>query len=230
MTPEVLQFYKVLYDKANSLPNSHKLGIMPTHFVGTQSRFKKGLPLFVGRDAKGLGQDKVPLITGYECNELTWLKSRDGYYYAKSAFWRVIGHVLEQVRGETYGAEIFHDFYWSDLYKINFRAKQGTSQGLRSAQINECSQLLLAEMDDLEPCISVFLTGIGESGKGVKRFFERWEPRGQMKFKNESTGEFTLVGESGKMHRCIVVPHPQGKVQEEIVQKICSLWKKILAL
>lgn len=224
MTPEVLQFYKVLYDKANSLPNGRELGIMPTHFVGTQSRFKKGLPLFVGRDAYGLGQDKVPLITGYECDELTWLKSRDGYYYDNSAFWRVVGRVLEQVRGETYGAEIFHDFYWSDLYKINFRAKQGTTQGLRSAQINECSQLLLAEMDDLEPCISVFLTGIEESGKGVKRFFERWEPRGQMKFKNESTGEFTLEGKSGKLHRCIVVPHPQGKIETEIVEKIYSFW------
>ncbi len=43
--------------------------------------------------------------------------------------------------------------------------------------------------------------------------------------KNESTGEFTLVGESGKTHHCIVVPHPQGKIQEEIIQKICTLWK-----
>lgn len=225
MPPLVQQLYNVLYDKAKSLPNSDALGIMPTHFVGPKSRFKKGLPMFVGRDTYGLGQDKVPLVTDYECDELNWLKSRAGYYYDDSSFWRVVGHVLERVREELYGPNVFHDFYWSDLYKINFRAKQGTTQSLRSEQINECAQLLLAEMDDLEPCVSVFLTGFYESGKGVGRFFERWEPRGQLKSKNESTGEFTLVGESGKTHRCIVVPHPQGKAQEEIIQKICSLWK-----
>jgi len=225
MTPQVKQFYKDLYEKTKSLPNSDALGIMPTHFVGLRSSFNKGLPMFVGRDTYGLGQDKVPLVTDYEFDELNWLKSRDGYYYDDSPFWRVIGHVLERVRRESYGADVFHDFYWSDLYKINFRAKQGTTQGLRSEQINECAQLLLAEMDDLDPCFSVFLTGIYESGKGVGRFFERWEPCGQLKSKNESTGEFTLVGESGKMHHCIVVPHPQGKVQEEIIQKICALWK-----
>ena len=225
MTPQVQQLYKILYEKAKSLPNSNELGIMPTHFVGPRSRFKKGLPMFVGRDTYGLGQDKVPLVTDYECDELDWLKSRDGYYFDDSPFWRVIGHVLERVRGESYGSNVYHDFYWSDLYKINFRAKQGTTQGLRSEQINECARLLLAEMDDLVPCFSVFLTGIYESGKGVGRFFERWEPCGQLKSKNESTGEFTLVGESGKMHHCIVVPHPQGKVQEEIIQKICALWK-----
>lgn len=225
MTPQVQQLYKKLYDKAKSLPNSESLGILPTHFVGTRSRFKKRLPMFVGRDTNSLNQVRIPLVEDYEYDELNWLKSRDGYYFGNSWFWRVVGHVLERVRGESYGPEVFHDFYWSDLYKINFRAKQGTTQGLRSAQINECSQLLLAEMDDLEPCISVFLTGIEESGKGVKRFFERWEPRGQMKFKNESTGEFTLEGKSGKLHRCIVVPHPQGKAQNEIIQKICSLWK-----
>jgi len=225
MNPQVKQLYKILYEKAKSLPNSNELGIMPTHFVGPRSHFKKGLPMFVGRDTYGLGQDKVPLVTDYEYDELNWLKSRDGYYYDDSPFWRVIGHILERVRRELYDPNVFHDFYWSDLYKINFRSKQGTTQGLRSEQINECAQLLLAEMDDLDPCFSVFLTGIYESGKGVGRFFERWEPCGQLKAKNESTGEFTLVGESGKMHRCIVVPHPQGKAQEEIVQKICVLWK-----
>ena len=226
MLPQVQQLYKVLYDKAKSLPNSDALGIMPTHFVGSRSRFKKGLPMFIGRDTYGLGQDKVPLVTDYEYGELNWLKSRDGYYFDDSPFWRVVGHALERVRGESYGPEVFHDFYWSDLYKINFRAKQGTTQGLRSNQINECAQLLLAEMDDLDPCVSVFLTGVYEGEKkGVGRFFERWEPRGQLKSKNDSTGEFTLVGGSGTMHRCIVVPHPQGKVQEEIIQKICTMWK-----
>ena len=137
MTPQVQQLYKVLYDKAKSLPNSDALGIMPTHFVGPKSCFKKGLPMFVGRDTYGLGQDKVPLVTDYEYDELNWLKTRDGYYFDDSSFWRVVGHVLERVRGESYGPDVFHDFYWSDLYKINFRAKQGTSQGLRSEQINE---------------------------------------------------------------------------------------------
>ena len=226
MTPQVQQLYKKLYDKAKSLPNSESLGILPTHFVGVRSRFKKRLPMFVGRDTNSLNQVRIPLVEDYEYDELNWLKSRDGYYFDNSSFWRVVGHVLERVRGESYGPEVFHDFYWSDLYKINFRAKQGTTQGLRSNQINGCAQLLLAEMDDLEPCVSVFLTGIYEGEKkGVGRFFERWEPRGQLKSRNESTGEFTLVGESGKTHRCIVVPHPQGKAQEEIIQKICSLWK-----
>jgi hypothetical protein len=229
MTPQVQQLYKDLYDMANSLPNSVKFGIMPTHFVGPRGHFKKGLPMFIGRDANGLNQVRIPLVDDYEYDELKWLKAKeDGYYYNKSPFWRVVGHVLEQIREEPFGDDIYHDFYWSDLYKINFREKKGTTKKLRDFQINKCAQLLLAEMDDLEPCISIFLTGINEdcrSRKGVGRFFERWEPRGQLKSKNESTGEFTLVGDSGKAHRCIVVPHPQGKVQEEIIQKICSLWK-----
>lgn len=226
MTPQVQQFYKDLYDKAKSLPNSDVLGILPTHFVGPRSHFKKGLPMFIGRDTNSLNQVRIPLVEDYEYDELNWLKEKDGYYYNGSSFWRVIGHVLERKRKEPFGENVYHDFYWSDLYKINFRAKQGTTQGLRSKQINECAQLLLAEMDDLEPYVSIFLTGVYESGKGVGRFFERWNPRGQLKSKNESTGEFTLIGESGKTHRCILVPHPQGKGKSEqkIVEKICSLW------
>ena len=229
MTPQVKQLYKILYEKAKSMPNSDVLGILPTHFVGIRSRFKKGLPMFIGRDTNSLNQVRIPLVEDYEYDELNWLKEKEeGYYYNKSSFWRVVGHVLERIRKESFGKDIYYDFYWSDLYKINFREKKGTTKKLRDCQINTCAQLLLAEMDDLEPCISIFLTGTDEdhsSRKGVGRFFERWEPRGQLKFKNESTGEFTLVGESGTMHHCIVVPHPQGKGEEEIIQKICSLWK-----
>lgn len=227
MTPQVKQLYKILYEKAKSMPDSDALGILPTHFVGPRSRFKKGLPMFIGRDANGLKQVKIPLVEDYEYDELNWLKEKDGYYYNGSPFWRVVGHVLERIREEPFGDGIYHDFYWSDLYKINFRGKQGTTLGLRSKQVNECAELLLAEMDDLEPCVSVFLTGIYESGKGVGRFFERWEPRGWLTSKSETSDEFVLVGGSGKMHRCILVPHPQGegKSEQKIVEKICSLWK-----
>ena len=229
MTPQVQQIYKELYDKAKSLPNSDALGIMPMTFVGPKSHFRKELPMFIGRESNGLGGGKLSRAQDdYDYDELNWLKEKDGYYYNGSSFWRVIGHILERIRGEAFGESIYHDFYWSDLYKINFREKKGTTKKLRDCQINDCAQLLLAEMDDLDPCVSVFLTGINEdrsSRKGVGRFFERWEPRGQLKSKNESTGEFTLVGESGKTHRCIVVPHPQGKGEEEIIRKICSLWK-----
>ena len=228
MTPQVQQLYKVLYDKAKSLPNSDALGIMPTTFVGPKSHFRTELPMFIGRETNGLGGGSLSRTQDdYDYDELNWLKEKDGYYYNGSSFWRVVGHVLERVRSESYGPDVFHDFYWSDLYKINFRAKQGTTQGLRSKQINECSQLLLAEMDDLEPCVSIFLTGVYESGKGVGRFFERWgnSHKQQIASKNDTTGEFSLIGASGKIHRCIVVPHPQGKGEEEIIQKICSLWK-----
>jgi hypothetical protein len=227
MTPKVQQFYKFLYDKAKSLPNSNALGILPTHFVGKKSQFKKGLPLFVGRDANGLGQIEIPIVSDYEYDALEWLKNKDGYYFDTSPFWRTIGHTLAQMRKEPYGANVFHDFYWSDLYKINFRAKKGTTQGLRSKQINECTELLLAEMDDLEPCISIFLTGVYESGKGIGRFFERWEPKGQLESKNEVTGEFHLIGETGKIHHCIVAPHPQGKSHERLIQSICKIIKTL---
>ena len=227
MNSKVKAFYSILYNKATQMPNKDVLGILPTHFVGEKSRFKKGLPLFVGRDANGLGQNEIPRVSDYEFDTLDWLKDKNGYYFDGSAFWRTIGHSLALMRNEPYGANIFHDFYWSDLYKINFRTKDGTTQGLRSAQINECAELLLAEMDDLDPCISVFLTGVYEGeNKGVGRFFERWEPRGQLKSKNESTGEFTLVGESGKTHHCLVVPHPQGKLEQEIVNRIVGFAKK----
>ena len=178
--------------------------------------------MFIGRDSFGLNQAKVPLISDYEFDELNWLKTKDGYYFNDSPFWQVVGHILERVRKEHYGENVYHDFYWSDLYKINYRAKKGTTQGLRSKQINECAQLLLAEMDDLDPCIAIFLTGVYESGKGVGRFFERWEPRSQLISRNDITGEFCLMGKLGKKHRCVVVPHPQGKSQEKIIQMVCE--------
>ena len=219
--------YKVLYEKACSLKERDNLGIMPTHFVGKKSQFKKGLPLFVGRDTNGLGQNEIPIISDYEYDTLEWLKDKNGYYFDGSAFWRTIGHSLAQMRNEPYGANVFHDFYWSDLYKINFRSKDGTTQGLRSAQINECAQLLLAEMDDLEPCVSVFLTGVYEGdNKGVGRFIERWEPRRQLKSKNLEVGEFSLIGNNGKIHNCLVVPHPQGKSEQNIVSRIVNFSRK----
>lgn len=230
MIPQVTQLYKVLYEKVRLLAENGKLGVLHTHFVGERTQFAKGLPLFIGRDTYGLG-DKIPIKPDYEYNTLDWLKDRkDGYYFGKSSFWRTVGQSLAIMRNESYGANVFHDFYWSDLYKINFCCKKGTTQGLRSTQINECAQLLLAEMDDLEPCVSIFLTGVYKGKKGIGRFLERWEPQGQLKSKNIDMnleyGEFSLVGRNGKIHHCLVVPHPQGKSEQEIVNKIVDFSKK----
>ena len=221
----VQKFYKDLYDIATTALDADDLGICPTHFVGEKSNFKKGLPMFIGRDTNGLGQNKIPLIKDYEVDTLEWLKEKDGYYYNVSPFWRVIGHSLEQIRKEKYSADIFHDFYWSDLYKINFRTKQGITLHWTSYQINVCYQLLLAEMDDLNPSVSIFLTGI-DGFKGVHRFIERWRTQNQLTEWNANTGKFTLLGKNGE-HRCIVLPHPQGKAESDIVLKIVDFYNSL---
>lgn len=226
MHPAVINLYKELYNIASNSKDCNELGIFPTHFVGEKRQFKKGLPMFIGRDTLGLNQNKIPLISDYEYDSLQWL-NEDGYYN-KSHFWSVIGHSLANLRNENYGPSIYHDFYWGDLYKINFRAKEGTTQGLRSAQINCCAQLLLSEMDDLIPCAIVFLTGIDEGDrKGVGRFFERWEPRGQLKSKLYNN-EFSLIGNAGIEHHCLVVQHPQGKGHNAIITQITSFLEKHL--
>ena len=218
----VINLYKELHDIACNRNDSNELGIFPTHFVGEKRQFKKGLPMFIGRDTLGLNQNQVPLISDYECDHLQWLAEDE--YYNKSHFWSVIGHSLASLRNENYGPSIYHDFFWGDLYKINYRPKKGTTQGLRSAQINCCAKLLLSEMDDLIPCATVFLTGIDE-GKGIHRFTERWEPQGQLKNK-QSNGEFSLIGFSGKEHHCLAVQHPQGKKHDSIITKITSFLEK----
>ena len=185
--------------------------------------------MFVGRDTLGLGWGPHA-HTAYYCEEIIdWLKQpkgKGGRFFSRSPFWRVIGRALARFRSDAYNVEIFRDFFWSDLYRINFRSEAGTSSDLRAAQFGPCAKLMLAEMDDLKPSVTVFLTGTYESGKGVDPFLALWKREGKLAAHDSRSGEFVLTGEKGEQHRCLVVPHPQGKSEAPIVQRIVDFMQK----
>ena len=231
MSEPVKELYQELHDIANKRKERDNLGVMPTTFAGKPERFVKGLPMFIGRDTLGLGMDRIIAHTTYNWEELgnpekTWLRKNGGYYFGTSPFWRTIGRALAKFRSEAYNVEIFHDLLWSDLYKVNFRTKLGTTPGLRAAQLKTCANLLLAEMDDLRPSTVIFLTGTYESGKGVDPFLSLWKAAGKLASHSPAVGEFELTGTNGNTHRCLVVPHPARKKQAPIIQRIVDFMQK----
>lgn len=223
MNRNIQSLYKKLCRVAKEQKDADKLGVMPTHFFGENDKIGLNVPLFVGRRTDGLDQRTIPLINNYDCYIPNWIKGEEKRF----RFWKVVGRSLAKSRGEKYCINVFRDFYWSNLYRINYR-QQGidTPASLRSKQINICAQLLLAEIDELNPSVSIFLTGINEcKQKGVGRFWKHWQSCNQLKNLDNQNNSFTLIGESGKEHHCFAFHCPERKNNEAVIEKISEILK-----
>lgn len=217
MNQSVLQQYENLYSHPSIQPLEDEYGVFSPAIVGDRLIQK---PMFVGRDTNGI-EEKIRLVNSYRYDYLTWLNDKNGYHYSKSPFWRVIGKSLSLTNGIRYGYESYNNFIWNNLFKISPQRRCVTPTRIKTIQTLICADLLGEEIFDIKPSAIVFLTGYQ-----INPFINRWKQKDCISDPNQSVkfpilSRFDFIRDRIKIP-AIVLHHPQGKNEEEMIQSITN--------
>jgi hypothetical protein len=218
-----------------------------TLFVATKGRYASGKLMVVGRAVNGWCDEWSPniatikeerekivesayqecLFINDEC-PMKWVSDKWGisepgtytYNTKRSAFWRVI----RQVAGRLGIADIETDDWpshliWSNLYKIAPFKGGNPSEKLCDLQYDQCVKCLKQEIRDWKPRRILFLTGLG----WAKELLEDLQQIEKSKGYVEAAGELITGKHKAKV---VVVPHPQGKPESQIVDEIIDAFNK----
>jgi hypothetical protein len=147
--------------------------------------------------------------------KMSWGNTGPGYNSKKSAFWRVIHNIMNQL---GYEEDWSNNFIWSNLYKIAPADGGNPSAKLIKLQKEKCVQLLREEFLLWKPKIILFLTGMNWAGNFIKDITEI-EINSVTEGLVEGTGVIRINNQIGKV---IIAKHPQGKNESEMVNEIMS--------
>ena len=151
---------------------------------------------------------------------MTWVSecwgSRQGYNTKKSAFWRVTRELVHRLGIADVGKKDWPSHIaWSNLYKVSPDKGGNPTEALKEAQFPYCAKILAAEIRELKPRRVVFLTG----WQWAKRFL------GELGVNSSISCAGGLLEASGRLPSgsdFVVLPHPQGKPQKEIVKLLVT--------
>lgn len=138
----------------------------------------------------------------------------------KSAFWRVIRQVTQAFYPDT--TDWCAPIAWTDLYKLapEKKGKPTISHKTRELQLAHCKHIFRTEIEALQPDIVVLLTS-------------NWE--GHFLFNLNGGVHTTPIDEYDALNirayrignrLFVAAPHPQGKREKEIANKIIEMIKK----
>lgn len=222
----VTEIYNQLHDlgTTNNLGDTH--GILETH---------KGINtpdspiLIVGRETRGMGTSinntKLP-IENFPEGDLFWLDKKDGYYYGKSPFWRVVGKSISQIDNMPYNYDVYETIFWANLYKIAPTSKSPNLKKTQNIQRELCADLLVKEIEVINPRLVIFITG-----EWIHSFKQKWQNNGLITdYKSVETEffntQFNFKIKDSKVP-ATVVPHPQGKKEQPIINNIVNFAKNL---
>jgi hypothetical protein len=151
-------------------------------------------------------KDKTPI---------TWVSEQWGsaekYNTKRSAFWRVARELVRKLEIADIGNNDWPSHIaWSNLYKVAPAAGGNPSETLKEAEFQYCTKILSTEIMELKPRRIAFLTGL----KWAEQFLGALGADPSGRYANcrlEASGR--LSSESN----FVVLPHPQGKPESEIV-------------
>lgn len=146
-----------------------------------------------------------------------WGDNESGYNTKKSAFWRVTSKLATEIVQNKENP--IDSIVYSNLYKIAKSGGNNPSEKLCDCQFDYCCEILREEISQYKPNIIVFLTDLNWAGD----FLEK------LNVSNLLMSANGFVKFLGKFNSSIiiVVPHPQGKPETEIVDEILSQVAKI---
>lgn len=143
------------------------------------------------------------------------------YNTKKSAFWRVIRRVVDELSiADVESPEWPSHLMWSNLYKFA-PAKKGRnpSSGLCSIQFNECKSLIEQEISTFSPKRILFLTGMN----WAEPFIERLMVDVTAITGYQYVEGIDKISSSSQAHGWVVVAaHPQGKKEDIWVDEVIS--------
>lgn len=137
----------------------------------------------------------------------------------RSAFWRVVRQVTQAFYPGT--ADWCAPIAWSNLYKLapEKRGSATISNKTRNMQLVDCKHIFRAEIETLQPGVVVLLTSTWEDpflynlNKGTNTFIDR-----------DEVLNIRVCRIDGRLF--VAAPHPQGKQEKEIAEKIIEMIKK----
>lgn len=136
-----------------------------------------------------------------------------------SAFWRVVRQVTQAFYPDT--ADWCAPIAWSNLYKLvpEKRGSATISNKIRNLQLVHCKHIFRAEIETLQPSVVVLLTSTWENpflynlNRGNNTFIDQ-----------DDTLKIRVCRIDGRLF--VAAPHPQGKREKEIAEKIVEMIKK----
>lgn len=198
--------------------------------------YNRGL-MVIGRAVNGWGNDFQ--LEGININAITenifpkaelqtcpmeWVLSSwgasSGYNTKKSAFWRVIRNLSHQINdaGNNWASRIV----WSNLYKIAPYEGGNPSSSLCNYQFALCNELLKSEIEEYLPEHIICFTGMN--------WFNRFlEEHVHLKHKNDFdfVEAYGVVNLRGKESKIVIVKHPQGKPENNLVAEVLTAFSLI---
>ena len=199
--------------------------------------YKEGGIMFVGRavnDWKAQGdRDTEGLFTLGSPNQIfmcddqvKWVETER--YDKKSAFWRVVKSVSQQITNDKEGW--YKHIVWSNLYKLSPTGGGNPGNPLREAQYKTCLDILKVELEVFKPKFVVFLNGLVWYASFIcdlSGYDEYGTPNLNSvdeKFLNDSSYK-AYVHKIGETY-FICSEHPQGKPEKEHADVIVEMIKK----
>ncbi|MGI2172150.1 uracil-DNA glycosylase family protein [Shewanella sp. MF05960] len=153
---------------------------------------------------------------------LKWVEDswgiNEGYNTKSSAFWRVTKQVSQCLNENSSSTGWASKIVWSNLYKIAPSITGNPSDSLCDKQFVYCNELLLAEIEEYNPRVIIFFTGLN--------WFNGFLSNAVSLASNK---EHSLVEAHGVLKIndeeviIIIAKHPQGKPEAEMVNEILSI-------
>ena len=128
----------------------------------------------------------------------------------RSAFWRVVRSVTEEVLGA--GDQWHERIAYSNLYKIAPRGRN-PSEWLCDAQAHDCAQLLELEIEHWRPRFVLIMSGVDWAGPLFSEL-----GLGFTYLDSDSIQAVFRLADT----KCVVVPHPQGKRERPIIDAVIT--------
>lgn len=144
----------------------------------------------------------------------------DDYNTKKSAFWRVIRRVVDELGiADVESSEWPSHLIWSNLYKFAPAKGRNPSSGLCSIQFNECKSLIEQEINTFSPKRILFLTGMNWAEPFIEKLIMSVTTITGHRYV-EGVGK--LISASKTNGRLVVAAHPQGKKEDIWVEEVVS--------
>jgi hypothetical protein len=153
-----------------------------------------------------------------------WGNYDHDYNTRKSAFWRVIRRVVDELEIADVGSSEWPShLVWSNLYKFSPADGGNPSEALCTIQFDECKSLLQEEIHAYKPKRILCLTGVDWADPFIKAFAPEMAPISERRYV-EAVGKLNAPHEP--QSSIVVAAHPQTKKEDIWVREVVNSFEK----
>ena len=162
-------------------------------------------------------------------DQLRWVVDEwngDCYQTYRSAFWRTAKKMLRRLGlGDDDDESWSSQLAWTNLYKIAPMCSGNPTTTMCNVQQAGCEAMLSAELKEFKPKRVLFMTGYKD---WAKPFLDK------LQLQTRKSRGFEYVECSGQLPitktrfcQVVVVPHPQGKPESELVEQAAKCFESL---